>query len=400
VTIDVLARFRLDCSRVTLVANHPVLVDQLVRSTTGPRSCDETPGLWLALDGTRGGFVVVRRGDDEHVRVRNYQCAAPGAFSPGRVPLSLANFTNTPPELGGGGVAAPDLSGATSRWFLAVDGAAQDRNTERLAGLDLRSVIGEASQADDETWMAIGAPFVLPANAREPSYDFGIGEVVFSSAAPRAVLGYDIVSAQEDTFARGWFNAPRLLLSHDDDTCGSLREPTLVGGSPVDMDRLWLLYRCDKGSTSTLGMALVPGSMPRNDDVLAGNPIASRVIASDVVTRVDDMNTTRYWALWVLAQGPGATQELHLFVADGPVDDPPTFSAYEGNPVLRSTDRTLCGGDPDCRITSFTVAQVVSPTDRDRLRFLFARSWLSSGVPVHDLVPLEQPASTGLEPLP
>lgn len=394
-TIRIQATFNASCSAATLVADHPIPVDQLVRSTEGPRSCDETPGLWLALDGARTAFVVQRRGDDEHVRIRNYQCAAPGAFSPGRVALGYDDFAGAPAELAGG-VAAPDLSGATSRWFLAVDGSSQDRNTERLAGLDLRAVVGTASSADAERWTPIGTPtFVLPPNAREPSYNFTLGQVVFSTAESRAVLGYSIAYAQEYTAFRGRFAAPTVLLEPDDD-CRSLREPTLVP-TPVAGTPLWLLYRCDDGSESTLGMVDTQDMGVRVNDVLAGDPIASRVIAADVVTR--DQDTRRYWALWVLAQDTGGRQALHLFVAEAPLVMRPSFVAYEGNPVLRSTDPTLCGDDPDCRITSFTVAHVVEPAARDRLRFLFARSWFSGGAPVHDLVPLEQPASTGIEPL-
>jgi hypothetical protein len=136
----------------------------------------------------------------------------------------------------------------------------------------------------------------------------------------------------------------------------------------------------------------------RNDDVLPGD-VGDRVLAHDVVVVENTVAEppTAYWALWVLAWRPGGGQELHLFISNGPSGNAPTFIPYSGNPVLLSNDSALCGASTDCSLSSFTVASF-NDAGRQRLRMLFARSRYAGGMPVHDLVALEQPAPEGLIP--
>ncbi len=375
--------------RFVLVRDHPILVEQLVRTAPG-FGCDEAPGLWLALEGVDEAFSF-----EPTIDIGNDECAAPGAFAAGGT-LDLSQFPGATSALAGG-LGAPDLEGRSRQWFLAFDASEEDRSAERLAGISVRAALGSGATSPRSTnWPLAGPPSLLAPNSREPSYSFAGGTLVFAHADPRATLGYRIQLAQESLGTPGTFSVEEEILGLGD--CASLREPTFVDWISDAPNRLF--FRCDVGAASTLGLTGIPATGDRENDIIgSGVPMHDRVIAHDVVVvrRMDRL----YWAVWVLAWRPGGGQEVHLFVADAGLMARPELVPYAGNPVITSADDALCGDHSDCSLTSLTVASFPDPLDagRQRLRFLFARSRYEGGT-IHDLVALEQPAPEGLRPPP
>ncbi len=389
------------CTAVVPVDGLALDVQDLVRTHDGnPDSCSESPGLYVALEGEGAGFRV------DAVTARTYECASPSIFGTDALRVLQRedlNADGVAPGFAVGGVGAPslDFGGDVYRWRLLFDGSLEDRSAEIFRPLTTR--IGLSVSPNLSAWSMSpespgGGPVggVGDVDVREPSGLYaGSDEIAF---VRRADAGFDLYRARTLGSTGGTFDNVTQRLVASASGC-SYREPALAR---ADGANLWVFFRCDHGSSSTLGLAHDTENASEapqifSEDLLAPFPdIHDRVRAIDVLTRAK--NDVRYFAVWVLVDAPSGGQALYLF--GGEADDagvtPPELHAYAGNPVLTSRDLALDCAESDCAITSFTVGQEPR-TGPDRLVFYFARSRASSSGVTYEFVPRTQFAPRALD---
>jgi hypothetical protein len=408
-------------AQTPIVRDLPILVADLIRTTDGPGTCEDNPGLYPVFEGSGPGvFALAAERPDASplLRIRTLECGSPGVFSPPDLRFDATDVTTG--GFAAGGVGAPDLAydsvATTPNWKLLVDGSMEERSTELFQRLTTRVGLARGTVVGAQTFPTLWMPApISPAelgmgNVREPSFralrtdDLS---VVFAEESSDPGQ-FDLFRATIDRVGSR-LSAARAVRLHDprrtdagvdDDAgmpaplCESLREPTAIPvyGATTEVGD-WIFARCDVGSRSRLLLleSDTDGTRVLSADVLGGHPLGDRVIATDALVR-----STGFLAVWVLARGSDGRAELHLFVDEHARHGrAPDLRPYSGNPVLREGDRLLgdCPDGSECRITSFTVA-TLEERPRDQLRFLFATSRAGG---VHELVAAEQPALRGLD---
>jgi len=404
-TVTVVGTFGGGCTAVQAVTDFPIALDDLVRPVDSrPESCGESPGLFVVLEGHGAAFEV-----GSPLSLLRFECASPSVFSGGTRSIERADLSATlpPPGMGfsRGGIGAPDLdftSEATGARLL-YDGSIEDRSSELFQtlttqiGLSLTNArdypFGWAGTPIDDGSPITGLELDI---VREPTGLFADRDIV-AYARSRGGGEYDLYRADTGGGPGGVWSALTPLAASD--AC-SFREPALA---PAGGGTHFVFFRCDAEERSTLGVMLVPETggpgMILSTDLLAevAPSIATRVRALDVVTRADTMAMTRYFAVWVLAEGSdgaAGSRTLHLFAGQAPEGTVPTLEPYAGNPVLREAD-LASGCTGSCTLTSFGVGLEARP-GTDMLRFLFARTRIAGASTVYELVPRSQFAPRAL----
>ncbi len=389
----------------TLFEDEAILVSDLRRTLDASRSCQDSPGLWFALDVRGAGAFAVSPlgGAEAEIEMRPLECASPGVFTRSTVVLDRESVQAGSAMYTSGGIGAPDLTAVGAQWALAYDASLEDRSEEIFRPLTLSLGVARGAAADSSTFTptSAGAVTVTGARSREPSLSSVGGRTFLVWSREMATMRghYELIEGLFDS-STGTTTASTLLNPADD--CDSLREASTAAAfdSTGINDGDWIFARCDVGAMSRLAMWRRVGSTApnlRESNLLGGDPIADRVIAADVFAVRRSARQT--FGLWVLARGPTDEAELHLYLADQVVAGVmPRFFGYAGNPVLTEADGSLpaCPAGDTCRLTSVSVAPVFRSGLPDDIRFLFARS-RTGATTTYEIVAAEQRALSTLD---
>lgn len=383
-------------------------------------------GLYLAIEGAGNDVHVVGP-----VTTSERACANPSQFRAQSEP-SLA----TPSSCAPGGAGAPALvsycrgncAGEGPPQYqsdLWVDASDDQRADEIIRFVDF-GICGYAWQSPrfpsgtaGDDWTARGAPgFLWPIDpewrsAREPtllaiSDDAGATRVekLWYAYAERTEEGSEVYAIYAGEVLTGTAHAaPRPttpLLRPEQAGCTSVRDPLLLAhyaGTPGShyVDGAWLVFTCEQGggvprsiraARITPELTVMAGSFETVLTSAIGSYAERGVFAAEGFTEPGDPLTLRLWFL--TRDGSG----VHLAYAQGRSDDPdvlPSVEPYPANPILAG-DSPILGGDcaAGCTLTGATVTP--STELASHYQFLIARSRVTPTGPVHDLVPLLQPA--------
>ena len=186
--------------------------------------------------------------------------------------------------------------------------------------------------------------------------------------------------------------------------CASLRDPLWIAhyaaaAGPPEVDGAWLLFTCEQSGGAPRSIRAV--RFDRDLERLPGSPVT--VLSSAIGTyaergvyaaegfaeRGDGEHTVRLW--FTVRDGRGRVRLAYAQGRSDDLDALPVMEPYSANPILAG-DSAILGGDCSGGCT-LTGASVTPSTELvDYYQFVIARSRITATGPVHDLVPLLQPA--------
>ena len=387
-------------------------------------------GLYVAIEGAGSDVRVVGP-----LATTERACSNPSQFRPQAAAL------DTPASCAPGGAGAPALvsycrsncTGASPQFQsdLWVDASEDQRADETIRFVDF-GVCGFAAQRSafprgtvgddwalrgstsgflwsiDPEWRSGREPTLLPisndgaASTRVSELWFAYAERMEDGFERYAIHGGRVFAVPTTTRP---VRADTPLLTPGDVGCTSLRDPLWVahyasGEGPTEVDGAWLLFTCERsgGATRSIGavrfnadFARIPSSSVTVLSSAIGSYAERGVYAAEGFSErgEDGELTLRVW--FSARDGRG---RVRLAYAQGRSDDPdalPVMEPYPANPILAG-DSAILGGDCSAGCT-LTGASVTPSTELiDYYQFVIARSRITAAGPVHDLVPLLQPA--------
>lgn len=391
--------------------------------------CDETRGLFLALEG------IGARVEIDSIATDPFECANPSNFSAlrgGGVELGRAEL-GADPGWASGGVGAPALGsyflGASDAWDLYYDATNVPRTNELVA--PVRYAIGVSSTGDDEGitgWAARGGGPVVGvdppqcsgagcpelSSAREPSLYVPLDEdtrrvptgrfgwLAYARELPGSEgrrFGLEMTQVTFSPFAVSTSPFELLTPESEGGGCDSLRDPLLLPMEPAPADDFWLLYGCEQGGrlreiraarVSTEGdVSAVPLETTVLDHTQLGSIASISLRGADGAAWFPEGSDDYVYRLWVVTRDIAARTSVAFAEAAGKRGELPRFEPYAANPVLRGTDAVLgsCSG-ARCDIDSIAVTRIANAPQRVRL--MVGRTITSSTEVRHVLVPLDQ----------
>lgn len=413
------------CSMATVVLDDvPIFLADLVRTEDGTSSCEESPGLFLALEGSGPSTFAFVGSPTPRLEVRSRQCATPAVFSVPRVVVEAPDVvpSGSGGDFAAGGIGAPDLAhDGRNQWQLVFDASAEDRATEIFRRLTTRIGLASGTALSGQTFPSFWTPATSsptdlgPGNVREPSVRdlSSVGLFTFFARESSESNRYDVVSGLLER--SGNASGLRIALAHRPRTdagpdvdagvavanCDSLREPVAVAAPVLDgsggANDVWLFARCDAAGASRL--VLFEGNRDEGFRLLSDNPLDNMAVGDRIVAADALRGPRGALGLWVLARDATGVAEVHFFVDEATNRGrAPNLQPFAGNPILRDGDPILgrCPAGHVCSMTSLAVGTEVDESGRDRLRFLFAVSQRGA-TNRHFLVAAEQLAPPALD---
>lgn len=267
---------------------------------------------------------------------------------------------------------------------------------ERGVGGHLWAIDPEWRSGREPTLLAISDD--AAADARVEKLWFAYAERMEQGSERYAIYAGEVLTGAAHAPSR----PPAPLLTPDEAGCASVRDPLLLAHYEGEegsrhVGGAWLAFTCEQagGAARSIraarisdALALVPDSFVTLLTRDIGGYAERGVFAAEGFTEPGDELTLRLWFLTRDGRG------VHLAYAQGRSSDPdalPMLEPYPANPILAG-DSPILGGDcaGGCTLTGATVAPSTELTNH--YQFVLARSRITPAGPVHDLVPLLQPA--------
>ena len=392
-------------------------------------SCDEAPGLFIALAGN---------GDRVHVGTlepSRQRCVNPSQFTrPSAESAILTSGHLGLTDWAGPGIGAPTLTstdaGGDVRWDVMVDATNVDRELEKISHVGMSLGHARSLDWDDPTdWASfVGGP---RAGANPPACTDGSCDANVSVREPSLLArpyggvmatSFVVAYARENTAAiaagdrdlfdiHAQFISPNVtvafdasdgaaVLASDVPECDSLRDPELIPAGSSPTDGYWVLFTCESSGPDTIRAIRLSDPLlePMGDSVLVLGPGhvepygAGGVSGPAVVAEYEDGGPGAVFRMWFLARDRGGAN-VTLAMAQAQTDDIteemglPGFEPYSANPILHAQALEGCSAG-ECDLTGVAVTRRADATTT--LRFLVARHVNDAGGSQYELIPLEQ----------
>lgn len=371
--------------------------------------CGAADGLYVGFEG-QGTSVRVT---GEELATEIFACGNPSQLREDRFYERADTFG----DVGPGGLGEPALSAfavttaTAGRLELWLDAASTERSDEII--LPPAYAIHGAYVDSTLSWTARDATTA----GREPSIA-SVTDAARIQTTSDLFVAYVDETGDAPTIAISTVRLPSdsgLASPHivDRAPCtGGVRDPALAHLSGTNPSEFLLLYTCQRpGLPDTIGALLLRYDLSggtfsqvgmANDDLIVGSDARDRggVFSPEIIVHARATAGEFAVPLWYLARAEGGRVSLHF--ASGVLEAEstlPRFEVYAGNPILDADDSVL-GSSSDCeggcRLQSLAVADTYSslfwdPASTYLLLINRTRFDVSTGDPIHELLPVSQP---------